>query len=81
MLVPVVQVRIVRMPVAQLAMVMHVGMRLAAVPATRVEATPEPDKPREGPGAGPIPNPHPPTGVEDGTGRAGQVCAEFVPGA
>ena len=61
-------------------------MSRAAAPATRVaatpaEAAPEPDKPGEGAGAGPIPNPHPPAGVEDGTGRAGQVCAEFVPGA
>lgn len=57
----------------------------AAVPATPAdhapeEGVPEPDERRERPGAGPIPNPRPPTGAEDGTGRAGQVCAEFVPG-
>ena len=61
------------------------AMSRAADPATRVEAVPaeaarEPDSPRERPGAGPIPNPRPPTGDEDGTGRAGLVCAEFVPG-
>lgn len=48
--------------------------------ATRPEAAPDPDERREGSGAGPIPNPHPPTGSEDGTGRRRQVCAEFVAG-
>jgi hypothetical protein len=58
-------------------------MSRAVAPATPEKSTPaeaaaEPG--HEGPGAGPIPNPRPPTGDEDGTRPVGQLCADFVTG-